>query len=396
MRRDCAPTWIDGPAVYRPLQRVRFGDRDFSEDFLQATLHACPDLLPVGEFERDFGPLVSVGREVDAIDNLYVAPSGKITIVETKLWRNPEATRNVVAQILDYATRLTAWSYETFEDQCRRALPPAPLAGTSLYSLVHGVFPSETPSESEFIDSVERSLRLGRFLLLVVGDGIREGLPELLGALHAHPRLQFTFGLVELQVFREPNSDSGRLIVPHVVANSTEVVRAVVRVETTGHADVSVEIEDLVGEEEVPRRRRTLSEEEFFDKLAAPEAATVRTLLERSRDLGALVQFGSGGVSVRLQDPGGTKQKLTLFVVRTVGDLYTGWLPGQLETVGIERRIGVEWVRTVASRFPGVEPSDSDPSALTRYVTLRELGPVLDDFVEQLGETIEAIRRAET
>jgi hypothetical protein len=29
---------------------------------------------------RDFGPIVSVGREINAIDNLFVSPTGHITL----------------------------------------------------------------------------------------------------------------------------------------------------------------------------------------------------------------------------------------------------------------------------------------------------------------------------
>jgi len=46
-----------------------------------------------------------------SIDLLFVNSEGMITIVETKLWRNPEARRKVVTQIIDYAKDLAKWSY---------------------------------------------------------------------------------------------------------------------------------------------------------------------------------------------------------------------------------------------------------------------------------------------
>ncbi len=33
-------------------------------------------------------------------------------LVEAKLWRNPEARRKVIGQILDYAKELSRWNYE--------------------------------------------------------------------------------------------------------------------------------------------------------------------------------------------------------------------------------------------------------------------------------------------
>src|SRR5690606_2210321 len=79
----------------------------------------------------------------------------------------------------------------------------------------------------EFFDAVSQTLRTGRFMLLVVGDGIHHGLENLVDALHTHPQKLFTFGLIELQVFENPAVSNGRVIVPQIVAHSVEVVRAV-------------------------------------------------------------------------------------------------------------------------------------------------------------------------
>ena len=48
-------------------------------------------------------------------DILYLTPSGQVVVVETKLWRNPEARREVVGQILDCARQLTGWSFDVLE-----------------------------------------------------------------------------------------------------------------------------------------------------------------------------------------------------------------------------------------------------------------------------------------
>ena len=78
---------------------------------MQEILFRYPLLLPIKEVDESFCPLISLGREIAGIDNLYISPTGLLTIVETKLWRNPEAHRTVVAQILDYAKKLNLWDY---------------------------------------------------------------------------------------------------------------------------------------------------------------------------------------------------------------------------------------------------------------------------------------------
>jgi hypothetical protein len=393
MRQDCTPTWIDAEMQYRPLRRIRLGDREFSEAYLQETLHACPELLPVDELDADFGPLVSLGREIDNIDNLFIAPSGRITIVETKLWRNPQATREVLAQILEYANRVSTWSFETLEMKCRRAQSPAPIEASSLYSFVRDAFPDEIATETEFHDSVQRTLQTGRFLLLIVGDGIREGMEDLLAALHTHPNLLFTFGLVELQVFVDPHESRERLVVPRVLAHSTEIVRAVVRVETSGPAEVSIEIPEDEADPDKPKRQRKLSEDEFFELVPTPAMAkTIQSILDHVRSMGALVQLRKRSVSVRLADPDGSKQKLSLFVLTVTGQIYTGWLSEQLERIELDPSIADDWFAGLAALVPGVERHATLRDSLSRFIKIDEVEPVLDEFYRLLGGTIEAIQ----
>ncbi|MCE5190545.1 MAG: hypothetical protein LLG08_02070, partial [Actinomycetia bacterium] len=98
MRRGCTPTWLDSQGGYHPLIGISRTDAGaYDEAFLQKTMHECPGVVPADEFEADFAPLVSLGREIPTqagpIDNLFVSPTGKLTLVEAKLWRNPEQTR---------------------------------------------------------------------------------------------------------------------------------------------------------------------------------------------------------------------------------------------------------------------------------------------------------------
>ena len=73
----------------------------FDEGWLQETLRRFPEVLPVEDFGPVFQPLVPIDREVPtaagSIDNLFISHDGYLVLAEAKLWRNPEATREVVA-----------------------------------------------------------------------------------------------------------------------------------------------------------------------------------------------------------------------------------------------------------------------------------------------------------
>lgn len=99
------------------LERIEARSEDGrNEAWLQSVIFEHPEILPVAYFDENYAPVVPVGREISTssgyIDNLYISPSGAITIVETKLWTNPEKHRTVVAQIIDYAKELSQWSFD--------------------------------------------------------------------------------------------------------------------------------------------------------------------------------------------------------------------------------------------------------------------------------------------
>ena len=75
-----------------------------SETYIQALVHKHPACLPIAEIDAMFSGPVPICTELNtpagAIDNFMVTPSGLPVRVECKLWRNPEARREVVSQIL--------------------------------------------------------------------------------------------------------------------------------------------------------------------------------------------------------------------------------------------------------------------------------------------------------
>ena len=237
-------------------------ERLFDEDWIQRLLYENPALLPVAEIDETMVPLVPLSREVSttagSIDALFISPTGALTVVEAKLWRNPQARREVVGQIIDYAQALTKWTYEDLD---ALALSDH---NQPLWELVADK--GARTGEAEFIDAVSLTLRTGKFLLLVVGDGIREGVASMASYLQQTPQLRFTLALVELRVFR--TGDGSRLVVPSVVTRTTEVVRAVVDVRLAPEARVSVEVE-VPRDDSTPSRGSKLTQQQFLEELGA-------------------------------------------------------------------------------------------------------------------------------
>jgi hypothetical protein len=226
---------IDETAPTQLIRRVPQGEARL-EKTLRDLLYDNPEALPVHEFDPGYGRLVTVAKELNIpgvgfIDVLLMDERGRLVVVECKLWRNPQARREVVGQILDYARELARYSYEDLQRQVSIATKRQ---GNVLYALATRV--GCTLGEGDFVDRVARDLAVGRFLLLVVGDGITEGTRRIGEYLRDQPGLAFDFGLIEIAEYRVPDGAGGERVMlqPRVLAQTALIERHVIRSEVTG------------------------------------------------------------------------------------------------------------------------------------------------------------------
>lgn len=214
-----APIVVTG-STSRQLERLDLKGPHFSESWLQSHLFKHPESLPLREIEPNLGPVVPLCMELKSLvgfmDIVYVTPTGQIVLVETKLWRNAEARREVVAQILDYAQSLTSWRYEDLAREVAKATKRGP---EYLLESVRERHPDV--HEAAFVDAINHNLRTGDFLLLIVGDGIRTGTESLVSFLDSYGTMRFSLGLIEVAAFQ---LDDSVILHPRVLAK-TEIFR---------------------------------------------------------------------------------------------------------------------------------------------------------------------------
>ena len=258
------------------LKRIHFSKTSaegvYDEHWLQHLIMCQSSVLPFNEIEAAFSNLVPVCVELPVrskfLDNLFVTPTGDIALIECKLWRNPESRREVVAQIIDYAREMATWNYETLQEAINLTKPlDASTEGKTrrLYDVVSAR--GET-DEASFHDAVSKNLRRGRFLLLIVGDGIREGAESMTEYLQQHAGFHFTLAVVELALFETPAE--GYIVQPRLLVRTTNIDRGVVtladglegrvaiRPPSTGVTDVAT-----AGKP----RRTTITQEHYFEQL---------------------------------------------------------------------------------------------------------------------------------
>jgi hypothetical protein len=338
---------IVGPGYSRLLERIPLvpkGQGAFEEAWLQKLIHDSPECLPVGEIEPSFGRLIPICREMPVpgglIDNLLMTGTGDIAIVETKLFRNPEARRQVVAQAMDYATCVFAMGYADFE----KATLDGTFENGSKPPSLHAALPEAMRlDEAAFADAVSNNLRRGRALILIVGDGIRQEAENLVEGIQAHARFGFTLAMVELGVFGLPDEPQRFLIRPRTLAKTAIVHRTIVEVVGAG---VKVREQRSV----VPGGASTEAYWEVLESKTPGARAALEKLLEAAEPLGVYPEF-LGTLNLKLRRQRG--RDVNLGYISKDGEILTeaaSYFPGGDEALGYPA-LGKEYVEDLAKTF---------------------------------------------
>ena len=383
------------------LDRIPIDAKAFNEDWIQKLIHNNPDILPISEIDTGFTPAISIGREVSTavgyIDNLFISPDGYLTVVETKLWRNPEARREVVGQILDYAKELNKWTFTDLDNTVKQFNRLYNNHTNGLLETVRRHTELDETDEKFFIDNVSKNLKRGRFLLLIVGDGIRESVEDMVEYLTQTPQLYFTLALVELQVYKLNHDDNSLIIIPQLVIRTREITRAIVRIEGNYSADVKVNIETDLGTEAIKpgSKRITVTAEDFFERLEQnTNKETVefaKQIINDSEDLGLYVEWNSGSFSIKLADPQGSGIKIAVLNIEKNGRFNLGRSRPQFESLQLPREISYSFAFDTGFLLPGIVQNPDRKHMWANSSPLSDLRNVYQPFMDRLKKYISDI-----
>lgn len=270
-------------------------EKKFNEYWLQELLISNPALLPSNEIDESWDILIPLGREVSItagpIDNLYITPEGLLCIVETKLWRNPEAHRTVLAQVLDYAKDLSRMSFDEFIEVVEKSN----LFGNKPNFWNRISRHCKDLDKIEFQNNLQKFLERGKLLLLIVGDKIRPKVVMLKETFQSTPNLEFKIGLIELQMFKTSKDKTWPiLIVPQVVGKTDDFIHAVVKIV---YEEKRPEIEVEAFEEEAPKTK--INKRTFEKSMPQDYADIFIPIFDAWIEDGYNIYWGTTGFSVR-------------------------------------------------------------------------------------------------
>ena len=196
-------------ADWCPLESVGY----HVEKELQALLEESPSLIPIDEVRENASPLVAAVREVwlpgvGAIDVLAFSGDGQVTVVECKLAANPDR-RQVLAQVVDYASALWDMGYDDLNERIRKKW------NSDLALLVKKHVKPGVWNEEAFRQGVASALASGFFNLIIAVDQIDDHLRRMIRYLNIAGRPEFRLAGLEMERFQ---TEIGEVLVPRIYA----------------------------------------------------------------------------------------------------------------------------------------------------------------------------------
>lgn len=197
-----------------------------------------------------------------------------------------------------------------------------------LYDLVAG---DDALPEPMFVDRVNRNLREGRIVVLIVGDGIRTNAEALVAGLQAHANFHFTFALVEMPVYSRslPGTADEFIVVPGTLLKTVTVPRYTISSVGEAIVDSDAGVDD--SEANKPSRQTNVSSEEFFEELRSRAADAPEKLKQFLDDIHAIdirAEF-LRSLNLKWDQPDGKPVNLG-YILRT-GDVWTDSIYGQVD-----------------------------------------------------------------
>jgi hypothetical protein len=301
----------------------------------------------------------------------------RFVIVEDKLFRNPEARREVLGQILEYAKALRETDVERLSE---------------LLSNEHRAWLDAND------DLITQAFHNANFLLLVCGDRIQPRLIEYVKHLKKQldPLIAADVALLSLAIFSD---GAQHILIPYVVALITAEQGIAIKVIVQNIEGDNLSASIALQEEHSLQKRRGEKIEiealtEAIRKTGGTKAVEVaQTLFNYAQELGAEVKPGEASASVRLKDPNSGKYS-TLFVVTRNATFYIGFLKRWTLNAGVDPEIARIYERRltdILGRSP-VMIATGGASA----IPLTELGKHLEPVLNEIRLATKALRHEDT
>ncbi len=196
------------------------------EDVLQKQIADMPLLIPMEAITEETVVNITIGHEWPAgngsADVVLLGSDAVITIVETKLKKSPEARREVIAQVIEYAAYLSEWTISEISRQAEESFNSDKASAEFQNKTFNQVIREFREDSDEGVDafkaSVERNLRQGRIRLVVAVDEVGEQAQKIISFVNSYSA--FDIYLLQISAYEQ---DGQQIFVPSLFGYARKV-----------------------------------------------------------------------------------------------------------------------------------------------------------------------------
>lgn len=350
---------INGENI-KALDKVKFTQEGKLQDYLEK----YPSLIPLAEIVDGATDLLCIGREVSipsgSVDLLFIDKDGFLTIVETKLIKNPEIRREVIGQIIEYASYISQWTADKVYGIANEHLK------SNLDEVMVNISGDDFSTE-DFRSNIEQNLKNGKIRLIIAVDELVEPLRATVTFLNSYSN----FDVLLLQVSNFEESKTKKVLIPSLFGYA--------RKETGSRPS-----KPKIGEEVFLARCREGKHEKAEELYLKAKALT-----ESRRGSGDFINWGVSGYSYRMPWSGYVNGE-TLFTAYGDGKLQI-W-PDLLARTGGAGQKYLEKLRNMPiltnefsrHKYPTISTDRMKTSDIDTFiVTIKELGLSLDEISKE-------------
>ena len=226
------------------------------------------NVIAIREYSTSRGP----------IDIVFITDNGDIVIVETKLLKNSESHRTVVAQAIDYAKSFSEETVDLIKKKIRKR------------NIDYSIFDVNKSFES----ILDKNIKNGNYQILIVGDEIHPNILGMVESIQSAPHLSFTVNTMSLNLFEVEKEKI--VINPRIESKTLEIERSVISIEIINGNEIR--IDSSTPDKERKGNKPKITEEEFINNFERPEfIISIRTLWDEIKKMNGSIDWGGVGFS---------------------------------------------------------------------------------------------------
>jgi len=302
----------------RKLKDHRFRSEGVGIDSLQSLLFKNPELITsLPDLELINAEVILSCREFStsrgSIDLFLITSNADLVVIETKLLRNPESTRTVVAQVIDYIKALC--NEDIFE-----VLNKIKARKNKLLLKV------DIDKDDRLMSLIDQNLKTGNFKVIILGDWIHPNILGMVDSIQSAPHLAFTVYLVDLNPV--VYDDDNIILTPRIVSNTVEIERSVVRIEIDTSSN-KYKIESEVPSKTGKGTKPILTWDEYLNNIQNTEFRKIISDFKEKwiKEVDDSINMGQVGISAGLIYHG--KRIPFQYIYDTNLNLFTEYLKNQ-------------------------------------------------------------------